>query len=387
MIIDGRKSYSNEYEESDLFYNQDNVKIYMKIVDDFLYIYDEDNAYSMSGLSRVDLYLGSDDVNTFSNRTRDGYVFTYRDQAMICDNASNTCATSNYVSNALKGLNKGAEYKIPISSLGITSISDLRNVKFNYISSGSEVKVVSKPYKYNTSQFTGKTVVVAEKPASWSDIYTYFYLESGATYFAWPGVQMYEIEDDAGKYAFVLPGTIDPQSQYVIFNKGSGGTNNQMPGDNYIIYNFTSGQHKYWDGTIVAYTDLVTTNAFESWYNYPTVGTSDNDIRFKIKLHSDRNVSKGVCVHVYSNENSNMAGSWPGLSLTQNTSTGYWEGTLSTTGTNTDIRLIFNNCKNGFQYPSSTGLLIKAGMTLEIDEYKNSSNNYYYKYYVTNDNN
>lgn len=389
MIVDGRKSYSNEYESSDLFYNQDNVKIYMKIVDGYLYVYDEDDAYDISTTSRIDLYLGTDNPETFSNLTTDNFIFTYRDSALMCDNATNTCPAANIVTNADKGKNKGAEYKIPLSILGISSISELRNVKLNYKSGSSQVKVVDIPYKYSASQFTGKTVIVAEKPAAWTNVYAYLYKDGETTNFAWPGRQMYEIEGESNKYVLVLPNDI--ATRYVIFNKGSGGNNNQMPGDNYVLYEIKAGQHKIWDGTIFNYkatTSMESTNALEAWHSYPSAATTDNDIKFRIKiLNSSWNVaSKGVCVHVYSNENGNIAGSWPGKKLTLNTSTGFYEGTVTATGTHTNIRLIFNNCKNDYQYPASNGLKIKKGMTFTVEEFINSSSQYYYKYYVTDDN-
>ena len=388
MIVDGRKSYSNEYEASDLFYNQDNVKIYMKIVDGYLYVYDEDDAYDISTTSRIDLYLGTDNPETFSNLTTDNFIFTYRDSALMCDNATNTCPAANIVTNADKGKNKGAEYKIPISSLGISSISDLRNVKLNYKSSSTEVKTVNIPYKYSTSEFTGKTVIVAEKPAGWDDIYAYLYANDAPTYFKWQGSQMYEIDGETNKYALVLPDTIT--TSYVIFNKGRGGNNNQMPGDNYLLYEIKSGEQKIWDGTIFNYestTSMESTNALETWHSYPTAITTDNDIKFRIKIiDSSWNVaSYGVCVHVYSNENGNITGSWPGKRLTLNDS-GYYEGTVTATGTHNNIRVIFNNCNHSKQYPASNGIKIKRGLTLTIEQKQNSSSQYYYKYYVTDDN-
>lgn len=388
MVVDGQKSNNTEYEAGDLFYTTTGVNVYMKIADGYLYVYDEDADVSTA--SRVDLYIGSDNAATFSNLTTDNFIFTYRDNALMCDNATNSCPSSNTVANTDKYKNMGAEYKIPLSTLGISSISEIRNVKFNYQSGGSQVKVVNIPYKYNTSQFTDKTVIVAEKPDSWDNIYAYLYKDGETTNFTWPGRQMYEIENDSGKYALVLPDDI--ATRYVIFNKGSGGSNNQMPGDNYVLYEIKAGQHKIWDGTIFNYqstTSMENTNGLEAWHSYPSAVTTDNDIKFRIKiLNPSWNVaSNGVCVHVYSNENGNIAGAWPGKKLTLNSSTGYYEGTVTATGTHNNIRLIFNNCKNGYQYPASNGLKIKKGITFTVEEKQNSSNQYYYKYYVTDDNN
>lgn len=385
MVIDGQKSNNTEYVAGDIFHTETGVNVYMKIVDGYLYVYDEDADVSTA--SRVDLYLGNDNPSNFSNLTIDGFIFTYRDNALMCDNATNTCPAANTVFDTSKGKNIGAEYKIPISSIGITSISDLRNVKLIYKSGSTDVKTIDIPYKYTTSQFTGKTVIVAQKPVDWTSIYAYFYLEDGATYFAWPGIKMYEIEDDSGKYAFVLPSEISPSAQYVIFNNNISSNLKQMPGNNYLIYNFKSGDHKIWDGTIVSYDNLNSTNALETWHSYPTAITTDNNIKFKIKINDTSwNVSSyGVCVHVYANEG-NITGSWPGQPLTLNNSTGFYEGTVDATGTYNNIRVIFNNCNHSKQYPASNGLKIKKGITLTIQDALNSSSQYYYKYYVTDDN-
>ena len=139
--------------------------------------------------------------------------------------------------------------------------------------------------------------------------------------------------------------------------------------------------------SIVSYDNLNSTNALETWHSYPTAITTDNNIKFKIKINDTSwNVSSyGVCVHVYANEG-NITGSWPGQPLTLNNSTGFYEGTVDATGTYNNIRVIFNNCNHSKQYPASSGLKIKKGITLTIQDALNSSSQYYYKYYVTDDN-
>lgn len=349
MTVDGKISYTSEYSQSDIFYSDENKTIYTKIYDDYLYVYAYDSTITVTDTPNISIYIGSNDTTKTS--TKDGYVLWYETVLVPCtyDGCDSSNALSGYIHS--RGISDGVEFKIPISVIGIDSIDDIRNLKILYRnSSWEEIKTTEIEYTMTLSDLDGKTAIVAKKPSDWETIYTYIYGDTVP--FSWYGIRMYKLTDalEDDTYAYIIPD--DMTYAYVIFNNSS----IQIPGMNMDLFRVDQGQIKYWNGNLE-------TNNVNNWNNYDGSVSEDKNIYFKFKI-LDGQTQTAACAYVYDDSTEYVA--WPGITLTDDDSDGYWEGAFDASNIGSNLRVIFNNCNNGYQAPSANdpGMLIKPGITI-----------------------
>lgn len=355
MVVDGLITYDGEYKDANLFFSDSTRNIYTKISGggQYLYVLAYDQDLVGQDISNTSLYIESNDQNKPS--TAEGYMLWYESNLILCD--SYGCANNSPLQGYLhqRAIGDGiVEFMIPVSVIGITSVDDIRNLKILYKnSSWNEVKDSEIIYEYNSNSIKGKTAVIAKKPSDWNDMYIYVYGDK--TPIEWPGIRMHPFNNGSGdNYIYVLPDNIS--EAHVIFNNKYG---TQSPAVDYDIFKIDKGQIKYWNGIIEDYN-------VNNWSNYDNSTSSDKNIYFKMKLPNGVSSDKGACVHIY-DDNSDKTGNWPGLALSYSIDSLYWEGSFAATGNYNNLRVIFNNCNNGYQIPNSIGILIKPGITISYN--------------------
>ena len=362
IYIDGKMTHENEYTSSDIFYNEGTTTIYIKTDDNFVYVYAYDSSLdgTENDIGQTSLFMGSSD----NSKPKDahGYMIWSETSLLGCNNSGCNDATySAYTSD--RSIYNGAEFKIAKSSLGVSSISDIRNVKIWWRSSSySDIKTTSIVYeeKLYPSDVTGKTVAFAHKPSNWTYMYMYAYDEAGNNISGWPGVQMTKYVDGTNDdiYAYIFDDNIS--DMHVIFsNNGS----SQVPTSGYDILLIKDGQQKIWDGTMAN---------VKGWTNFDNSVSNDKNIYFKFQIPSGYNQTK-ACAHIYY-DGGDLTGGWPGYEMTLNND--YWEYTFNNTNNYAGLKVILNNCKLSTTF-KTTSLDIKSGITV-----KNVNN----KWYVIDDN-
>lgn len=353
IVVDGEMTFTDEYTENDIFYTEGTSKIYARIQNDYLYVYAEDSSLSGDDLTNPSIYLGSNDKTITSDSN--GYMIWYETYPIRkCDTSG--CNTNINDYSPLRGIGSGVEFKIPIEVINISNVSDIRKLKILYRnSSWAEIKTVTVSIRDTVypEDVVGKTVIYAKKPSDWDDIYIYLY--NSVTTPSWPPTELMPkyVDGSDDMYAYILPD--DFEYYYVLFTGNSLGTS-QYPFSNENLFRIENGKSKIWDGT---------QNSILSWQYYDSSqSTSSNIINFKLEVPTG--YSDYGCAYLY--HDAGEISAWPGVALTKEGE--YWQGSITLSGTYTNLRIIYNNCNNGWQYPSTDGIIIRPGIT--IGYYNNS---------------
>lgn len=345
IIVDGTKTYVNEYTIDNLIYEDESSQVYARILNDYIYFYAYDSKLTSGDLVNPSIYVGSKSLNVQKNPST-GFMFWYETTILACDSISCTNKLSNSNKyHPIRAIDDGVEFKFPLNLLDMSNIDDLKVVQILYRdSSWNEVKRININLKDRLFEedLIDKTYVLVNKPSEWSDIYIY---TSGLE---WPGNEMSYYGNTNNMYAYIFSDDID--SAYVTFSDNG---NSQYPLYEQNIFKIEKGKSRIWDGQF---------NGVHSWnYVDDSNNLEDKKITFNLKV-PDGKYDLG-CVYLYDdNDVLNSLNPWPGIKLTK--SNDIWLGSIDDISEYDNVRAIFNNCNNGWQVPSSDGIHLKPGMNL-----------------------
>lgn len=345
IIVDGTKTYVNEYTIDNLIYEDESSQVYARILNDYIYFYAYDSKLTSGDLVNPSIYVGSKSLNVQKNPST-GFMFWYETTILACDSISCTNKLSNSNKyHPIRAIDDGVEFKFPLNLLDMSNIDDLKVVQILYRdSSWNEVKRININLKDRLFEedLIDKTYVLVNKPSEWSDIYIY---TSGLE---WPGNEMSYYGNTNNMYAYIFSDDID--SAYVTFSDNG---NSQYPLYEQNIFKIEKGKSRIWDGQF---------NGVHSWnYVDDSNNLEDKKITFNLKV-PDGKYDLG-CVYLYDdNDVLNSLNPWPGIKLTK--SNDIWLGSIDDISEYDNVRAIFNNCNKGWQVPSADGIHLKPGMNL-----------------------
>lgn len=348
IIVDGNKTYVSEYTDEDIIYEQDDAVVYARIIDDYIYFYAYDSSLSQDDLTNPSIYVGSRSDNITKNLTT-GYMIWYETSLLSCNSVScnNSIPDSNKY-NPLRAISSGVEFKIPLGVLDMKTMNDLKVVRILYRnSSWQEVKTIdiSILLKYTQEDLVGKTYVLANKPTEWGNMY--IYLDN----MTWPGEEMSILTDMENSYVYVLPDNIE--SAYAVFSCKEG---DSYPIINQNIFKIEKGKSRKWDST---------KEGLLSWH-YIDSSYESTDLGVNFKLTVPQGKTDGGCVYLYDTDATlDKLHAWPGVQLTKNGTE--YTGRIDDISKYNKVRVIFNNCNKGWQFPSVDGIYVKPGTTLTYD--------------------
>lgn len=349
IIVDGYQTFVNEYTNSDIIYEDKNMKVYARVLDDYLYFYAYDSTLNSDDLVNPSIYVGSNSKNISKNPTT-GFMIWYETSLLSCDSisCSNSIPNSNKY-HPIRAIGDGVEYKIPLEILDMKSINDLKVVKLLYRnSSWQEVKVVdiNIQSKLSKDDLIGKNYILANKPDNWNNMYVYLNDEM-----SWPGEEMSVLTDEENTFVYILPDNFI--ESYVTFSdKGV----DQYPLMNQNLFKVKKEEMRKWNGK---------KEGLLSWsYIDSSNETKETMVTFNLTVPSGK-IDAG-CVYLYDDAGDiEKLNPWPGVRLTKDGNK--WIGSTDIIKNYDHVQLIFNNCSNGWQSPSKDGIIIKPGITLSYD--------------------